>query len=167
METFVLTTKKRRGKAGGYDLLLEMRAYDNGARHFVAREWKVPYTGAEETKPRTVLKLCERRGVLINAAWADAPRAFDGSAREFVNFLFDRGGRVGDLTVSDHSEGMRVAMAFALAGRCNTVGRMHAVVEGLTNLPTEAVLYWFTLCFYGQRQKAGKAALFTLLTAKG
>jgi hypothetical protein len=36
--------------------------------------------------------------------------------------------------------------------------------EGLEELPSEVVLYWFTLCFYGYRQSAGRAALRTLLT---
>jgi hypothetical protein len=35
---------------------------------------------------------------------------------------------------------------------------------GLEELPSEVVLYWFTLCFYGYRQQAGRAALRTLLT---
>jgi hypothetical protein len=29
------------------------------------------------------------------------------------------------------------------------------------------VLYWFTLCFYGYRQAAGRAALRTLFTHEG
>jgi hypothetical protein len=36
--------------------------------------------------------------------------------------------------------------------------------EGLDELPSEVVLYWFTLCFYGYRQSAGRAALRTFLT---
>jgi len=36
--------------------------------------------------------------------------------------------------------------------------------ENLEQLPSEVVLYWFTLCFYGYRQAAGRAALRTLLT---
>src|SRR2546422_896524 len=36
--------------------------------------------------------------------------------------------------------------------------------EGLEELPSEVVLYWFTLCFYGYRQAAGRAALRTLFT---
>jgi hypothetical protein len=36
--------------------------------------------------------------------------------------------------------------------------------EGLEELPSEVVLYWFTLCFYGYRQAAGRAAFRTLLT---
>ncbi len=38
------------------------------------------------------------------------------------------------------------------------------VREGLEELPSEVVLYWFTLCFYGYRQAAGRAALRTLFT---
>lgn len=34
----------------------------------------------------------------------------------------------------------------------------------LLELPAEVVLYWFTLCFYGYRQQAGRVALRTLLT---
>ncbi len=36
--------------------------------------------------------------------------------------------------------------------------------EGLLALPSEVILYWFTLCFYGYRQAAGRVALRTLLT---
>lgn len=36
--------------------------------------------------------------------------------------------------------------------------------EGLEELPSEVVLYCFTLCFYGYRQAAGRAALRTLFT---
>jgi hypothetical protein len=31
-------------------------------------------------------------------------------------------------------------------------------------LPEEVLLYWFTLCFYGYRQAAGRAVLRMLLT---
>ena len=34
----------------------------------------------------------------------------------------------------------------------------------LAELPAEALLYWFTLCFYGNRLSAGRAALRALLT---
>jgi hypothetical protein len=37
-------------------------------------------------------------------------------------------------------------------------------LEGLRSLPSEVALYWSTLCFYGYRQAAGRAALRTLLT---
>jgi hypothetical protein len=36
--------------------------------------------------------------------------------------------------------------------------------DGLAALPSEVLLYWFTLCFYGYRQSAGRAALRVLLT---
>ncbi|WP_439622343.1 DUF7680 family protein [Gemmata sp.] len=165
MERFVLTTKVTKG--GRVRLALEMRDDRTGD---TAQSWAVPYVGpgAAEEKVKTVLKLAERRGVLFNAEKSSPlafPAAFDGSAREFAAALFDRNYQVGELTI-EHAEGMRLAMAFMLAGRCNTVARMHAVTDGLTNLECEVVLYWFTLMAYGRRQKAGRAAMFTLLTAK-
>jgi hypothetical protein len=61
-------------------------------------------------------------------------------------------------------DGMRLALAFS-AGRWLTTPQQRRMFrEGLEELPSEVVLYWFTLCFYGYRQSAGRAALRTLLT---
>lgn len=60
-------------------------------------------------------------------------------------------------------DGMRLALAFS-AARWLTRKQRRLFQEGLAELPSEVVLYWFTLCFYGYRQAAGRAALRTLLT---
>jgi hypothetical protein len=61
-------------------------------------------------------------------------------------------------------DGMRPALAFS-AAKYLVAGEQRArFQEGLAELPSEVILYWFTLCFYGYRQAAGKAALRTLLT---
>ena len=63
-----------------------------------------------------------------------------------------------------HADGMRLALAFASA-RYVTRPALRAMFRAnLLELPAEVVLYWFTLCFYGYRQQAGRAALRTLLT---
>src|SRR5579859_1339049 len=59
-------------------------------------------------------------------------------------------------------DGMRLALAFS-ASRWLAMPRQRRMFrEGLDELPSEVVLYWFTLCFYGYRQPAGRAALRTL-----
>ncbi len=63
-----------------------------------------------------------------------------------------------------HADGMRVALAFASARYLTKAAQRTAFRDGLLNLPAEVVLYWFTLCFYGYRQQAGRAALRTLFT---
>jgi len=63
-----------------------------------------------------------------------------------------------------HEDGMRMALAFSAARWLITGKQRRMFLEGLRNLPSEVVLYWFTLCFYGYRQAAGRAALRTLLT---
>jgi len=73
----------------------------------------------------------------------------------------------GSKFVLEHEDGMRVYLATVLGRKCNTLAKVRAVGEGLAYLPSEVVLYWFTLCVYGSRQKAGIASLFTLLTHKG
>lgn len=63
----------------------------------------------------------------------------------------------------DHEDGMRLALAFSSA-RWLVTGRQRTMFrDGLYALPSEVVLYWFTLCFYGYRQAAGRAALRVLL----
>ena len=63
----------------------------------------------------------------------------------------------------DHEDGMRLALAFSSA-RWLVTGRQRTTFrDGLYALPSEVVLYWFTLCFYGYRQAAGRAALRVLL----
>ena len=59
---------------------------------------------------------------------------------------------------------MRLALAFASARYLTKPAIREAFRKGLEDLPEEVVLYWFTLCFYGYRQQAGRAALRTLLT---
>jgi hypothetical protein len=61
-------------------------------------------------------------------------------------------------------DGMRLALAFSAARWLATPQQRRMFREGLEELPSEVVLYWFTLCFYGYRQSAGRAALRTLLT---
>ncbi len=61
-------------------------------------------------------------------------------------------------------DGMRLALAFSSARWLTTAQQRRMFREGLEELPSEVVLYWFTLCFYGYRQSAGRAALRTLLT---
>jgi hypothetical protein len=63
-----------------------------------------------------------------------------------------------------HADGMRLALAFASARYVTKTAVREAFRQGLEELPAEVVLYWFTLCFYGYRQLAGRAALRTLLT---
>lgn len=63
-----------------------------------------------------------------------------------------------------HEDGMRLALAFASARWLTKPLPRRMFREGLENLPPEVVLYWFTLCFYGYRQNAGRAALRTLFT---
>jgi hypothetical protein len=61
-------------------------------------------------------------------------------------------------------DGMRLALAFSAARWLTTPQQRRTFRGGLEELPSEVVLYWFTLCFYGYRQSAGRAALRTLLT---
>lgn len=61
-------------------------------------------------------------------------------------------------------DGMRLALAFSAARWLTTPQQRRLFREGLEELPSEVVLYWFTLCFYGYRQAAGRTALRTLLT---
>jgi hypothetical protein len=63
-----------------------------------------------------------------------------------------------------HADGMRLALAFASARYLTKPAVREMFRHGLDELPAEVVLYWFTLCFYGYRQQAGRAALRTLLT---
>jgi hypothetical protein len=63
-----------------------------------------------------------------------------------------------------HADGMRLALAFASARYLTKPAQRRMFRSGLLELPAEVVLYWFTLCFYGYRQQAGRAALRTLLT---
>ncbi len=61
-------------------------------------------------------------------------------------------------------DGMRLALAFSAARYLGNVKQRRKFTNGLKQLPSEVILYWFTLCFYGYRQAAGRAALRTLLT---
>ena len=61
-------------------------------------------------------------------------------------------------------DGMRLALAFSAARWLATPQQRRMFREGLDELPSEVVLYWFMLCFYGYRQSAGRAALRTFLT---
>jgi hypothetical protein len=63
-----------------------------------------------------------------------------------------------------HADGMRLALAFASARYLTKAAQRTQFRNGLLDLPAEVVLYWFTLCFYGYRQQAGRAALRTLFT---
>lgn len=61
-------------------------------------------------------------------------------------------------------DGMRLALACACARYLVKAEDRRRFAEGLQGLPSEVILYWFTLCFYGYRQAAGRVALRTLLT---
>lgn len=61
-------------------------------------------------------------------------------------------------------DGLRLALAFSAARWLVAPVQRRMFRQGLAELPSEVVLYWFTLCFYGYRQSAGRAALRTLLT---
>lgn len=61
-------------------------------------------------------------------------------------------------------DGMRLALGFACARYLVKADDRRRFAEGLKDLPSEVILYWFTLCFYGYRQAAGRVALRTLLT---
>lgn len=63
-----------------------------------------------------------------------------------------------------HADGMRLALAFASARYLTKAAQRTQFRNGVLDLPAEVVLYWFTLCFYGYRQQAGRAALRTLFT---
>ena len=63
-----------------------------------------------------------------------------------------------------HEDGMRLALAFSAVRYLILPKQRRMFVLGLKELPSEVVLYWFTLCFYGYSQAAGRAALRTLLT---
>lgn len=63
-----------------------------------------------------------------------------------------------------HEDGMRLALAFSAARWLVTPRQRQKFLAGLKSLPSEVILYWFTLCFYGYQQAAGRAALRTLLT---
>ena len=63
-----------------------------------------------------------------------------------------------------HADGMRLALGFASARYLTKPALRKMFRDGLIDLPAEVVLYWFTLCFYGYRQLAGRAAMRTLLT---
>lgn len=65
-----------------------------------------------------------------------------------------------------HADGMRLALGFASARYLTKPAQRKMFRDGLLGLPAEVVLYWFTLCFYGYRQHAGRAALRTLLTCE-
>lgn len=60
-------------------------------------------------------------------------------------------------------DGMRLALAFTAARYLPKPRQRRQFREGLAELPSEVVLYWFTLCYYGNRTAAGRAALRTLL----
>ncbi len=85
---------------------------------------------------------------------AEHPRPI--SAEEFGPLSTPRWLRVED--------GMRLALAFSAARYLSNVKQRRKFTAGLKELPSEVILYWFTLCFYGYRQAAGRAALRTLLT---
>ncbi len=63
-----------------------------------------------------------------------------------------------------HADGMRLALGFASARYLTKPAQRTRFRDGLFELPAEVVLYWFTLCFYGYRQLAGRASLRMLLT---
>jgi hypothetical protein len=178
MERFVLTTKKHK-KNGRVDLVLNMEQghSDPGSPpvSLLLKSFSVvarlPHGRqaicADENKWKVVLRTAERLGMLFNAEKTNAkfPATFDGSARQFADVMFDNNYDIGEL-VMEHKSGMILAMAFMLAGRCSRLTKMNAVIDGLVNLENEVVLYFFTLMAYGNRQKAGRAALYALLTTK-
>lgn len=168
MERFLLTARK--GKSTTHLVLDMTENYPGSPAVRKCLAWKVVYAGAgvNEDKVRTVLQVMERRGIFFNAdrGACHLPKDFDGSVREFVNWMFDHDNRLGEIVI-EQSEAMRLALTFMLSGRCSTVAKRNRVVDGMVNLEAEAVMYWFTGCFFGYRQKAFRAALFALLNTKG
>ena len=61
-------------------------------------------------------------------------------------------------------DGMRLALAFGCARYLVKPIDRRRFADGLQALPSEVILYWFTLCYYGYRQAAARIALRTLLT---
>ncbi len=60
--------------------------------------------------------------------------------------------------------GMKLALAIVSARYLLKTPQRTMFKSGLLELPDEVVLYWFTMCFYGYRQQAARAAFRTLLT---
>lgn len=60
----------------------------------------------------------------------------------------------------DQSSGFRAVLAFMIGASSKSE------VQAVLSLPHEVLLYWFTLCNYGYRQKAARKALKVLLTHK-
>lgn len=170
MERFVLTTRR---KAGRLVVRLEMRATRDPK--LVLDKWEVE-VHAQSDRLAMVLEVAERSGALFNAERPAGVGPFDGGRQSFLDLLHTRCGYgfanpdgfpgIGEWGLQ-HADGMRVALAFMLAGRCNSVAKRRALAGGIAELPAEVVLYWFTLCSYGQKTKAGRAALFTLCNTKG
>jgi hypothetical protein len=77
--------------------------------------------------------------------------------------LVDRGAKAEPLRL-EHDAGMRVALAFSAARYLGGARQRQLFATGVVELPGEVLLYWFTICFYGHRLAAGRAALRTLLT---
>lgn len=68
-----------------------------------------------------------------------------------------------DTFESGSCTGMRVGLAFVGARLIESGIAWREFVANLDAMPDEAVLYWFTLCFYGSRQDRARKALVTLL----
>jgi hypothetical protein len=64
----------------------------------------------------------------------------------------------------EQEDGMRLALAFSAARWLAGADPRRMFRDGMAALPSEVLLYWFTLCFYGNRQSAGRAAMRVLLT---
>lgn len=104
------------------------------------------------TNPEAIYWLRQIAAPLLGTALDPGPIAVDAfSARSDPRWLHPE-------------DGMRLALAFSAAKYLATAEQRSRFQEGLAELPSEVILYWFTLCFYGYRQAAGKAALRELLT---
>lgn len=75
----------------------------------------------------------------------------------------DKFGARSEPVLLGNDAGMRLALAFSAARYLVKPRQRRQFREGLAEMPPEVVLYWFTLCFYGQRTAAARAALRTLL----
>lgn len=115
-------------------------------------QWRQGRVLGSSTMPESILWLRQIAAPFLLRAEAPGPIA----AEQFGPALAPRWLRSED--------GMRLALAFSAARWLVTPRQRRLFREGLEELPSEVVLYWFTLCFYGYRQAAGRAALRTLFT---
>lgn len=69
--------------------------------------------------------------------------------------------------ILNHEEGMRLALAFSCARYLGKAEQRKVFAQRLDEMAPEVLLYWFTLCYYGNRTAAARAALRELLLHEG